>query len=52
MGFGKTNVAAGGGDEEKLKAHLEDKNNPHEVTAEQVGAARQEHTHDKNRVYG
>lgn len=37
MGFGKTNVAAGGGDEEKLKAHLNDKDNPHEVTAEQVG---------------
>lgn len=37
MGFGKTNVAAGGGDEEKLKAHLEDKNNPHGVTAKQVG---------------
>lgn len=38
MGFGKTNVAAGGGDEEKLKAHLNDKDNPHGVTAEQVGA--------------
>ena len=38
VGFGKTNVAAGGGDEEKLKAHLNDKDNPHGVTAEQVGA--------------
>ena len=37
MGFGSVNVPAGGGDEEKLKAHLEDKNNPHKVTAEKVG---------------
>ena len=50
MGFGKTNVAAGGGDEEKLKAHLNDKDNPHEVTAEQVGAAKEDHTHTAAQV--
>ena len=50
MGFGKTNVAAGGGDEEKLKAHLNDKNNPHGVTAEQVGAAKADHTHTAAQV--
>ena len=50
MGFGKTNVAAGGGDEEKLKAHLNDKDNPHEVTAEQVGAAKADHTHTAAQV--
>lgn len=38
MGKGFVNVSGGGGSEEKLTAHLEDKNNPHEVTAEQVGA--------------
>lgn len=38
MGFGSVNVPGGGGDEEKLKAHLNDKDNPHGVTAEQVGA--------------
>lgn len=37
MGFGIVNVP-GGGSEEKLTAHLADKNNPHGVTAEQVGA--------------
>lgn len=47
MGWGTTNVSAGGGEEDKLKAHLENKNNPHGVTAEQVGAALKEHTHDK-----
>ena len=31
-------MSGGGGSEEKLKAHLENKNNPHGVTAEQVGA--------------
>ena len=50
MGFGKTNVAAGGGDKEKLKAHLNDKDNPHEVTAEQVGAAKEDHTHTAAQV--
>ena len=50
MGFGKTNVAAGGGDEEKLKAHLNDTDNPHEVTAEQVGAAKEDHTHTAAQV--
>jgi len=50
VGFGKTNVAAGGGDEEKLKAHLNDKDNPHEVTAEQVGAAKEDHTHTAAQV--
>ena len=38
MGFGSVNVPGGGGDEEKIKAHLNDKDNPHGVTAEQVGA--------------
>lgn len=38
MGWGTTNVSAGGGEEDKLKAHLENKNNPHGVTAAQVGA--------------
>lgn len=38
MGKGFVNVSGGGGSEEKLKAHLEDKNNPHGVTAAQVGA--------------
>ena len=38
MGKGFVNVSGGGGSEEKLKAHLENKNNPHGVTAEQVGA--------------
>ena len=38
MGKGFVNVPGGGGSEEKLKAHLENKNNPHGVTAEQVGA--------------
>ena len=45
MGWGTTNVSAGGGEEDKLKAHLENKNNPHGVTAEQVGAAKADHTH-------
>lgn len=47
MGKGFVNVSGGGGSEEKLTAHLGDKNNPHGVTAEQVGAALKEHTHDK-----
>ena len=38
MGFGSVNVPGGGGSEDKLKAHLEDKDNPHGVTAAQVGA--------------
>ena len=38
MGQGFVNVSGGGGSEEKLTAHLGDKNNPHGVTAEQVGA--------------
>lgn len=38
MGKGFVNVSGGGGSEEKLTAHLENKNNPHGVTAEQVGA--------------
>ena len=38
MAMGIVNVPGGGGSEEKLTAHLEDKDNPHEVTAEQVGA--------------
>lgn len=38
MGKGFVNVSGGGGSEEKLKAHLEDKNNPHGVTAAQVRA--------------
>lgn len=50
MGWGTTNVSAGGGSEEKLTAHLEDKNNPHEVTAEQVGAAKADHTHTAAQV--
>ena len=38
MGKGFVNVPGGGGSEEKLTAHLGDKNNPHGVTAAQVGA--------------
>lgn len=38
MGKGFVNVSGGGGSEEKLTNHLADKNNPHGVTAEQVGA--------------
>ena len=38
MGKGFVNVSGGGGSEEKLTAHLGDKNNPHGVTAAQVGA--------------
>lgn len=38
MGKGFVNVSGGGGSEEKLTAHLENKNNPHGVTAAQVGA--------------
>lgn len=43
-------MSGGGGSEEKLTAHLEDKNNPHEVTAEQVGAAKADHTHTAAQV--
>ena len=50
MGWGTTNVSAGGGEEDKLKAHLENKNNPHGVTAEQVGAAKADHTHTAAKV--
>lgn len=50
MGWGTTNVSAGGGEEDKLKAHLENKNNPHGVTAEQVGAAKEDHTHTAAQV--
>ena len=50
MGWGTTNVSAGGGEEDKLKAHLENKNNPHGVTAEQVGAAEADHTHTAAQV--
>ena len=50
MGWGTTNVSAGGGEEDKLKAHLENKNNPHGVTAEQVGAAKADHTHTAAQV--
>ena len=50
MGKGFVNVPGGGGSEEKLTAHLEDKNNPHEVTAEQVGAAKADHTHTAAQV--
>ena len=50
MGWGTTNVSAGGGEEDELKAHLEDKNNPHGVTAEQVGAAKADHTHTAAQV--
>lgn len=50
MGKGFVNVSGGGGSEEKLTAHLEDKNNPHEVTAEQVGAAKADHTHTAAQV--
>lgn len=38
MAMGIVNVPGGGGSEEKLTNHLADKNNPHGVTAEQVGA--------------
>ena len=38
MGKGFVNVSGGGGSEEKLTAHLEDKNNPHGVSAGQIGA--------------
>lgn len=38
MGKGFVNVSGGGGSEEKLTDHLENKNNPHGVTAAQVGA--------------
>lgn len=38
MAMGIVNVPGGGGEDDKLKAHLEDKNNPHGVTAEQIGA--------------
>lgn len=50
MGKGFVNVPGGGGSEEKLTAHLEDKNNPHGVTAEQVGAAKADHTHTAAQV--
>jgi len=50
MGKGFVNVSGGGGSEEKLTAHLEDKNNPHGVTAEQVGAAKADHTHTAAQV--
>ena len=50
MGKGFVNVSGGGGSEEKLTAHLEDKNNPHEVTAEQVGAAKADHTNTAAQV--
>ena len=50
MGWRTTNVSAGGGEEDKLKAHLENKNNPHGVTAEQVGAAKADHTHTAAQV--
>lgn len=50
MGKGFVNVSGRGGSEEKLTAHLEDKNNPHEVTAEQVGAAKADHTHTAAQV--
>ena len=50
MGKGFVNVSGGGGSEEKLKAHLENKNNPHGVTAEQVGAAKADHTHTAAQV--
>ena len=50
MAMGIVNVPGGGGGEEKLKAHLENKNNPHGVTAEQVGAAKADHTHTAAQV--
>ena len=50
MGKGFVNVSGGGGSEEKLTAHLGDKNNPHGVTAEQVGAAKADHTHTAAQV--
>lgn len=50
MGMGTVNVPGGGGEDDKLKAHLEDKDNPHEVTAEQVGAAKADHTHTAAQV--
>ena len=37
MAMGIVNVPGGGGSEEKLTNHLADKNNPHGVTAEQIG---------------
>lgn len=50
MGKGFVNVSGGGGSEEKLTAHLGDKNNPHGVTAAQVGAAKADHTHTAAQV--
>lgn len=50
MAMGIVNVPGGGGSEEKLTNHLADKNNPHGVTAEQVGAAKADHTHTAAQV--
>ena len=52
MGKGFVNVSGGGGSEEKLTAHLENKNNPHGVTAEQIGAAAAKHTHTAGQISG
>ena len=52
MAMGIVNVPGGGGEDDKLKAHLEDKNNPHGVTAEQIGAAAANHTHTVGQISG
>lgn len=52
MAMGIVNVPGGGGSEEKLTNHLADKNNPHGVTAEQIGAAAANHTHTVGQISG
>ena len=52
MAMGIVNVPGGGGSEEKLTNHLADKNNPHGVTAEQIGAAAAHHTHTVGQISG
>lgn len=42
--FGSVNVP--GGSRAKLEDHLSNKENPHEVSLEQIGAAPADHTHD------
>ncbi|MCB6500308.1 pyocin knob domain-containing protein [Colidextribacter sp. 210702-DFI.3.9] len=52
MAMGIVNVPGGGGSEEKLTNHLADKNNPHGVTAAQIGAAAANHTHTAGQISG
>ena len=52
MAMGIVNVPGGGGSEEKLTNHLADKNNPHGVTAAQIGAAVANHTHTAGQISG